>query len=271
MDAQKINAAIDAILNGRKYRDLDIPWETAQDLLEKESMQGTRLPEAIKGVKAKLHNIIAPYLDTLDYDAAGERMRRCFESGGKEEIHTLCMDILRAHDSTRERLETYQAFFAYLFSHCGRECTILDLACGLNPFFLPLIPFPVQMRYQAYDIHSPRITLLNELFDAAKLPAKAIREDILIHPPQDAADAVFLFKEAHRIEKRENGATRRLIQSLNTHTIFLSLPTRSLNGRYPIQERMQHLVEGILPKEAWIEETVAFGAETVYRIRKNDG
>ena len=186
-------------------------------------------------------------------------------------MQNLCKDILRAHDSTRERLQYFQAFFSDIFSQCGPEFTILVLACGLNPFFLPLVPFPAQMRYLAYDIHGPRITLLNQFFDAAKLPAKAMREDILIHPPKEEADAAFLFKEAHRIEKRESGATRRLIQALHAQTIFVSLPSRNLNGKYPIQERMQHLVEGILPDKAWIDETVTFGTETVYRVRKSDG
>ena len=48
MEEKKIQAAIDAILKGRKYRDLDIPRETARDLLEKESKPGARFLKPLK-------------------------------------------------------------------------------------------------------------------------------------------------------------------------------------------------------------------------------
>lgn len=269
MEEDTIHAAIKQILNSKKYRDLDIPEETVADLLNKEFEKGHKTSLAIKQVKKKMHNIIAPYLDTLDYAVAGKKIAE--KRGEKATILSLCEEILRAHDSTRERLAYFPEFFTYIFSKAGENCTILDLACGLNPFFLPFVHLPANMEYVAYDIHGPRIDLLNQLFQQTGMRAKAIRQDIVVDPPREKACCVFLFKEAHRIEKRVSGGTRHLINALNAKHIFISLPTHSLNGKYDMRERMRRLVEEIITGIGFLEEVKVFASEMTFLIRKNDG
>lgn len=271
MDEQSLDSVIDQILQSRKYRQLDIPRATIADLLIKELERGGKQSLAVKQAKAKLHNIMAPYLDTLDYAAAAEQIRDCFITETNHEVQSVCKRILSAHDSTRERLPYFRAFYGYLFERIGSDCTILDLACGLSPFFLPLVPHPTAMRYLAYDIHGPRIALLNELFIRTGMPAQAIKQDILVNPPAEKAGVAFLFKEAHRIEKRESGGSRKLIEAIQADRIFISLPTHSLNGRFDLKERMGRLVRSMIEGFAYLEETMEFGSEMIYTIRKIDG
>jgi 16S rRNA (guanine(1405)-N(7))-methyltransferase len=271
MDEKKRQAMIEKILCGKKYRELDIPHATVADLFEQELKKGLKKNKTVKAVKAKLHNIIAPYLDTLDYAETGMTIDRINPQDDATELVDLCRDILSAHDSTRERLSYHQDFFAYLFSCIGPHCKILDLACGLNPVFLPLVPLPEEMEYIAYDIHGPRINLLNHIFQKASLNARAVNQDILIKAPSEKACAAFLFKEAHRIEKRESGGSRRLIQSVQAHTIFISLPTHNLHGRFNLQERMERLVDTTIHGIADLIETKEFASEMVYMVRKRDG
>ena len=62
-------------------------------------------------------------------------------------------------------------------------------------------------------------------------PALAEVRDILVRPPQVEADAAFLFKEAHRLEKRRKGCNRALWSALKVKYLFVSLPRRSLDGK----------------------------------------
>ena len=267
MDKQAHAAAIDKILRGKKYRGLDIPRGTIRDLLDQELAKKQKENQAVKAVKAKLHNIIAPYLDTLDYPAFLEKINKA----DAETTRDLCRQILSAHDSTRERLAYYPEFFDYLFSGLKANGTVLDLACGLNPAYLPLVDLPKGLTYRAYDIHGPRIALLNALFTKTGINAHSIKQDILVAIPLEEVSSAFLFKEAHRIEKREKGGSRRLIAGLRATEIFISLPTHSLNGRFDLRERMGRLVDSAIAGIADLLETQEFPSEMVYRIRKHDG
>jgi 16S rRNA (guanine(1405)-N(7))-methyltransferase len=271
MDGKKSQSVIEKILHGKKYRELEIPQATVADLLEQELSKGQKKSETVKAVKAKLHNIIAPYLDTLDYAETGKAIDRINPQDGDAELNDVCREILSAHDSTRERLSYHLEFFSYLFSGIGPDCKILDLACGLNPVFLPLIQLPKGVEFIAYDIHGPRVALLNQIFQKANLNAQAVNQDILVEPPRDAACAAFLFKEAHRVEKRESGGSRRLIQLLQAQTIFISLPTHNLNGRFDLRERMERLVDTAIDGIADLIETKEFASEMVFMVRKRDG
>lgn len=271
MDGKKRQSVIEKILRGKKYRELEIPQATVADLLEQELRKGQKKSETVKAVKAKLHNIIAPYLDTLDYAETSKAIDSINPHDGDAEWTDVCREILSAHDSTRERLLYHQEFFSYIFSGIGPHCRILDLACGLNPVFLPLIQLLEGVEYIAYDIHGPRINLLNQIFQKASLNARAVNQDILIKAPSEKACAAFLFKEAHRIEKRESGGSRRLIQSLQARTIFISLPTHNLHGRFNLQERMERLVDTAIDGIADLIETKEFASEMVFMVRKRDG
>jgi len=271
MDEKKRQAMIRKILCGKKYRELDIPQSTVADLLEQELKKGQKKNETVKAVKAKLHNIIAPYLDTLDYTEASKKIDHITPQDGDADWSGLYRDILCAHDSTRERLSYHQEFFSYLFSRIGPKCKILDLACGLNPVFLPLVHLPEGLEYIAYDIHGPRIDLLNQIFQKGNLNAQAVNQDILVEAPRDRACAAFLFKEAHRIEKRESGGSRRLIIALQVRDIFISLPTHNLKGLFDLRERMERLVDATIDGIADLIEVREFASEMVYMVKKRDG
>ena len=271
MDEKKRQFIIEKILRGRKYRALNIPQETVDDLLTQELQRNQKQDEVVKAVKAKLHNIIAPYLDTLDYEETSDKIDQINLQDEETGLANLCREILSAHDSTRERLGYHLEFFAYLFSQLDPNCTILDLACGLNPVFLALVDIPKGMAYKAFDIHGPRVKLLNQIFRKANMNAQAVNQDILVEAPNEKACAAFLFKEAHRIEKRESGSTRRLVQALQVKTIFISLPTHNLNGRFDLRGRMERLIKTTIDGIAELVEEREFPSEMVYVIRKHDG
>ena len=243
MTDEELDMIVNSIANSRKYRSMKIPRETIFDLLQIELAKRPKKADAIKLVRTKLHNITAPYLDKLDYTEASQELEQVFSNNDRKSIEDVCIQFLQAHHSTDERIPYMKDFYAFISNKIGNSSSILDLACGLNPFVIPLVEFPSSISYFAYDIHTPRIELINRFFSGLGIHGFAETRDILLRPPQQKATAAFLFKEAHRMEKRRKGASRDLLGSLNVDHLFISLPNHSLNGKFDLHERMLKLAK----------------------------
>jgi len=271
MSREEIEQIAENIANSKKYCPMKIPGETIQDILRIELKKYPKKPEAIKAVKAKLHNITALYLDDLDYTKANLALKQVFANKGGKSIKDVCLQFLQAHQSTNERIPYMEEFYAFIFNKIGNTCSIHDLACGLNPFVIPLVGFPSSCSYFAYDIHTPRIELINHFFIGIGINGFGEVRDILIQPPQQKATAAFLFKEAHRLEKRRKGASRHLLRSLNVDHLFISLPNHSLKGKFDLHDRMRRLITNSIQGLGSILEVVDFLSETLFYIGLNNG
>ena len=256
------------ILNSRKYQNLGLPEETVADLLRNELAHNKDKKNAIKNTRRKLHNIIAPYLGDLNYDQAQSQLEIAFQSVQSDKIKEFCQFILAQHISSRERLEILENFYQKLFAPISKPRIILDMACALNPFSLPWMNLPYDIQYHAFDIHQPRVQLINRFFKLYGAQPFAEVRDVLLDPPTFHADAAFLFKEAHRMEQRRNGASRDLLQALDVDSLFVSLPTCSLHGKRDLISRMRLLMDIILKGLPWDVQEIAFTNELVFLIQK---
>lgn len=260
----------EAVLSSRKYRGLNIPAETAREILESAQQSGASAKEAEKILREKLHNIVAPYLGDPNYATAERDLEAAFLSGDSQKVKEYCEAILSTHASTRERLEILKEFYPRIFEVTGRPASILDLACGWNPFTLPWMSLPEGASYFAYDLNQPRVELTNRFLEKYQARGRAYHADVLIHPPQEKADMAFLFKEAHRMEQRKKGSTRKLMDAVSVEWFLLSLPPNSLHGKYDLAERQKSLVERIVTGSSWNIVEVSFKNEIVFCIRKED-
>jgi 16S rRNA (guanine(1405)-N(7))-methyltransferase len=261
----------DAILKSRKYRGLDLPEQTLSDLYEREMRRYSNQKDAIQAVREKLHNIIAPYLGDPDYEAAEDKLRQAFSAGDLAQQRDVCCQLMRQHASTRERIPLLDEFYERLFAVTGRPRTVLDLACGLNPLAFLWMGLPLDTRYHAYDLHHPRINLLNTYFELQGLPRLAEHRDILVSPPDVMADAAFFFKEAHRFEQRQHGCNRAFWQALNVRWLLVSLPITNLTGQRDLLERQRNLVARTLEGLDWPVTEVLLDTELIFCIEKNYG
>lgn len=264
-----IDSLMAQIRVSKKYQQVGLPDETLRDLLEKELARYKKPAEAVKSTRAKLHNILAPYLGDLDYPQAALELQDAFRKNDPQAVESTCRSFLRQHDSTRERLAYLEDFYQGIFSICGQPEVVLDLACGLNPFSLPWMGLPPAARFHAYDILPARIDLINSFLRLSGRPVLAEVRDILVRPPEILADAAFLFKEAHRLEKRQKGCNRELWAALRVKYLFVSLPKRSLDGRRDLRERMCALVRSSMAGQNWENGELDFSGETVYWMRKD--
>ena len=62
-----LDSLIQAVQVSRKYRDLNIPLTTLQDILSFESQHSNTRKELEANFRKSLHNIMAPYLEDINY------------------------------------------------------------------------------------------------------------------------------------------------------------------------------------------------------------
>ncbi len=262
-----IQPLVDELLNSRKYRALNLPAETVRDLLEQELPRHRSSKDALKAVRHKLHTVVAPYLGDPDYGRVAAELQTT-GAAGPDELRAACARVLAVHASTRERLAVLEDFYPRLFALTGAPASILDLACGLNPFAWPWMGLPASTRYHAYDIHAPRVAAINAFFQTQGLAPLAEVRDVLVRPPQVEADVAFLFKEAHRMEERHRGCSRPFWRALKVRWLLVSLPAESLSGKFQLAERQRALVSEAIGDAGWPVTELVFGTEIVFCIDK---
>jgi 16S rRNA (guanine(1405)-N(7))-methyltransferase len=267
----EIEKRITAIRDSKKYRGLDIPIETFRSLFEEEIKSGRPLKTADDNVRAKLHNIMAPYLGDPDYTSAAIEIAEACRPRDPQKIRAVCARLLESHASTRERLPFLTEFYGRIFEKTGNPASILDLACGLNPLAFPWMNLPESTRYYAFDIHRPRIDLINLLFNGLGMESLSRCQDILVHPPDEDADIAFFFKEAHRFEQRRRGCNLAMWQALRVRWLLVSLPASSLSRKFNLAERQRSLVYAILKDQPWHVEEILVDNELVFCIDKSTG
>ncbi len=255
------------ILDSRKYRDLDIPAATVIDLLQREIPKTKNLKTAEKNVREKLHQIIAPYLGDLNYETAEKKLIEARLSG-KPAIQAWCRDVLMAHSSSKERVPVMETFYQQIFAYTGIPQSIQDLACAMNPFSFPWMGLPEKTLYYAYDLHTPRMNLINLFFDIQGLQPLARVQDILIETPEIQTDAAFFFKEAHRFEARCKGCCREFFQRTNAKWLVVTLPAENLTGQHQMRDRQQRLINKAVEGFGWDVTEFEIGTEMVFCIKK---
>ncbi len=258
---------IDEILSARPYRELGLPAETVRSLLAQELPRHRSQKDALKSVRQKLHNIVAPYLGDPDYAAAAGFLDQAFDSRDPRQVQAACRRLLAAHASTRERLPLLPDFYSRLWVITGVPSNVLDLACGLHPFGFPWMGLPASVHYYAYDIHRPRVELLNHFFARLGLEPLSCVQDVLVSPPQVVADVAFFFKEAHRFEQRQHSCNRLFWQALNVKWLLVSLPTESLSQKHSLLEGHRRLVYNNLQGLDCPVTEIVFESEIVFCIK----
>ncbi len=258
------------ILAAPKYQKLGIPPETVIDLLEGEYAHNTNRKTLEKKVRQKLHNIMAPYLEKLDYRQAVTWLDDLSGDANEEPVREVCERIMQTHASTRERLPFLDEFYRRIFEVVGKPGSLLDLACGLHPFSFPWMGLPASLRFYAYDIHQPRIDLIQKFFGMLGMEPLAEVRDVLVHPPEQPADMALLFKEAHRMEKRQPGCSRSLWMALRVRYLLVSLPSVSLHGSHDLEEKHRSLVLNTIAGLPWKVTELVFPGEIVYILDKGE-
>ncbi|MFZ3150344.1 MAG: hypothetical protein WA116_01525 [Anaerolineaceae bacterium] len=270
MDQHEFQQIIAGSKNSKKYRGLDLPDEMLQDLLQIEAVKDIPKAEVEQAFRKKLHNIVAPYLENINYPQESKKLLTLADKKPDgDEVKAWAGSVLTKHASTRERLSIVEDFYANIFRHTGQVSSIIDLACGVNPLCLPWMHLESTTTYLAYDIHKPRIDFLNQFFSSFYPNAKAIQQDVLVETPTEKVDCAFFFKEAHRFEKRQPGCNRSFFDRLNARTIVVSLPASDLSGHHSLVNLHSSLIDRSIQGFPWKLDQTQVGDELLFFIHKS--
>ena len=265
MKIGNIGDEAEKILKTRKYRDMDPA--TVYDVLEQEFGKYRNKKQAVDSARTKLHQILADYLGIPPAEKFREKLLAAFSTGDQEAVKTVCLEILKTHKSTSERISILDEFYNYIFRHCGQIKIIIDLASAMNPFALPWMQVPENVKYHAYDINLQYVQFLNFFFEHRGLDCLAEQRDVYVHPPRISADLTFFFKMYHCLEKRRRNAGMEMLQQIKSRWIALSFPTINLANRAAcIAENYERDIVYYTEKQGWSLKRHKFATEDLFLI-----
>lgn len=223
---------IEDLRKTRKYR--DICDDTLQRVAIWASERQPRSAERLRAAKRKLHQIHGAFLQEKDLAKVEQLVAAITPGISEDTLYSTCGQILHLHASTRERIQMLDQLFPELFATVGHIRVLLDCACGLNAFALPWMKLPRDTRYIGTDINNRLVTVVNDFFSRASLPAQALCHDLLFGPPPFTADVALLLKVLPTLEQQHKGAAAQVLNTIRNVCLvrcaIVSFPARSLGG-----------------------------------------
>lgn len=256
-----------ALAQAAKYR--TVHADTLAHVAAWAAARGKTEKEAVKLAKRKLHQIFAAFLPGQVRSEVRRLSQLALAAGDAAGRETACRAILRLHASTDERLPILPAFGALLRGLLpAGEATVLDVACGLNPFALPLLGAPPDLRWIGMDIDCELMGEVDRFLKAFHPRSRGECRDVLAAPPAQGADVALLLKSVTTLEQEEKGAAARLIAALAAPVVVVSFPTRSLGGRdRGMEETYRGVAERLLAGAGTVEEAL-LGTELFFILRR---
>jgi len=258
------NKVFEKIITMPKYRNVEIPHETIQSLVEQSMPLSKNQADLEKRVREKIHNIVALYLGDIDYEKATDEFRQI--KNEPVTIKEFSKQVLAHHASTKERGQDLEDLYQILFKHIGKVNSIADLACGLHPLGLPFMNLPPSTAYYAYDLHKARVNFLNTFITEQGYGGGCFHQDILTNPPAIKFDVAFFFKEAHRFEKRQAGIIVDFLESIQASKLVVSLPSQSFGRNIHMLPKYEKIIIEYADKRKCGLDSFEFGGEMFYII-----
>jgi 16S rRNA (guanine(1405)-N(7))-methyltransferase len=240
-----------AVSQAPRYRDID--RGLVRRIAAEELPRSRTEADAVKRVKRRLHQAVGAY-------GSGARRRdeplaavRNAWAGDLQaaEFTEACRAILALHASTRERLPDVLNFYQRIWAAAGGPpMKLLDLGCGLGPLALPWMGLPRTAHYNAIDVDTGQLAIVDSFFDLVGQPHATQALDLAVDTPAASADVALLLKLVPILDRREPAAAEILIRDLNVRHAAVSFPGASLGGRAKGMERtyrlrMEHLIQAL--------------------------
>jgi 16S rRNA (guanine(1405)-N(7))-methyltransferase len=229
------------------------------------------LTDAIKRTKRGLHEIHGAYLpgDTPNYAALLRRLRVATDSGDATAVSDALRAAMTVHASTRERLPHLDEFYAEVFRRVPAPTAVRDLAGGLNPLAVPWMRLPPSTPYLASDIDRRQVEFVDRALTTLGVPHRCEVLDLLDQPVTEPVDLTLLLKSVPCLERQKAGAGWDLIDAVNSPTIVVTFPTRSLGRRSKgMFQTHSAAFEGRMRERPWRVERFEIANELSYVVWK---
>jgi 16S rRNA (guanine(1405)-N(7))-methyltransferase len=267
---EKLEAIENALAKSRRYA--AVSPDTVRRVARK-ALLATRgdVGEAVKRTKRGLHEIHGAYLPpgAPNYDSLARSIRSAADSGDEEKIKADLRSAMAVHASTRERIPYLGTFYQEIFARVPEPATIRDLACGLNPLATPWMPVGKPVTYLASDIDERMLDFVGQALTALGVAHRVEIIDLVDAQVTGYADLTLLLKTIPCLERQKTGAGWELLDAINSPTIIVTFPTRSLGQRSKgMFQTYSSAFEEYLGRGSWRAEQVEIPNELVYIVTK---
>ena len=228
----ELKALVEEVHNSSKYKNIDLGLvkRIGMDELNK----GRKYKEAVKATKNKLHQVGGAYLPKQRDPQQNALFLSLLEGSihNPDTLKQTCRRIMEAHSSTRERLPILEQFYKQTLAGLPPINSVVDVACGLNPFAIPWMPLAVNAEYNAYDIYHDMIEFVRQgLKKAFRVRGAAKTQDVINHPPRKKVDLALVLKTIPCLEQVDKQAGAKLLDGLQAQYLLVSYPVKSLGGK----------------------------------------
>ncbi len=238
-----------------KYK--DVCPETVSRLYAEELAKRKNAKEAEKALKTALHQITGAFMTSDEL----KRARKLMDAPDAE---SALFETLKMHASTRERLETIDAFYGALLGDLS-IASLLDLACGLNPLYLGQKGYAVR----ALDISGGCVALINAWAQKQQWDVSAECRDLLCAPPLPPTDAALLMKLLPVLEQQKKGAALDVLLSIPAPLLIVTFPLKTLGGRsVGMEAHYSAWFETTVSRDFSIERREVLFGELCYTVRR---
>ncbi len=240
---------IQRICAAPKYSTID--RSLVSRLVELELEKGRSIKETIKAVRSRLHQVAAAYQESpIGYAQAIIGLDSLPNDLHHPEVNLFCRKMLLQHASTRERLPFLKEFYAQTLASIATVHSVLDLACGMNPLAISLMPLAPEVEYAAFDIYTDLADFLNRFFSHFSIRGSAGICDLTSAMPDQKVQLALLLKTIPCLEQVDKSIGQRLLAGIQAEHILVSFPARSLGGRSKgmpktYETHFHQLIEGL--------------------------
>jgi 16S rRNA (guanine(1405)-N(7))-methyltransferase len=208
-----------------RYRDVD-PTLLAR-LAAEELPRARSEDDAVKRVKRRLHQAVGAFRGA----ARGGSLSDAWAGDlADPELRAACIEVMRTHASTRERIPHLDRFYPAIWALTGVPRRLLDLGCGLNPLALSWMGIG-DAWYLAADVDRRPLAAVSDFLEMTGQPHEIAAIDLVAAPPRQEADVALLLKLVSTLDRQDPQAATRLLRRLRTRHAVVSFATRSLGGR----------------------------------------
>lgn len=182
--------------------------------------------------------------------------------------------FLKTHRSTKERLAYYETLYFKIEKEIGKIKSLADLGCGLNPLSYSLLSELKEVF--CIDINEEEIQFINEVIkNNTKIKGDVFvmdltkKENYELIKKNTKKDCCFLFKTLDGLESVSRGASKKLIENINSRGIIISFSNKTISGKSNItSERkwFQDIIEDEKLRGKKVEK-ITIGDEDYYIIQ----
>jgi 16S rRNA (guanine(1405)-N(7))-methyltransferase len=256
------------VMSNPKYK--NITPELVLRLSQEALAAGLAGKHAVKFVRNKLHQVGGAYFrKKIDYTSAAQALINLPEDVFSAATRDYCLEMMRMHASTAERLPILETFFQTCLASIAPVTSINDLACGLNPLAIPWMPLADQVHYHACDIYSDMLGLINAFFAHFNLSGRATPCDLVAGAPAEKTQVAFLLKSIPCLEQMDKSIVTRLLADIQSEHILVSFPVHSLRGQKKGMESFyRDRFITLIGEKTWGVQEFHFQTELAFLVSK---